>query len=116
MLFHLVLLKPRPDLSAEDRQLFIVAFDRATREAPTVRGVRVGTRVRHGAGYETAAPDMADYLAIIEFDDVAGLQTYLRHPSHVELGRLFGTMLTGAFVYDFQMNGLDPGVGGVLDA
>ena len=107
MLFHVVLLKPRADLSVEDRQRFLAAFDRAIRDVPTVRGVRVGTRVRHGAGYEAVAPDAADYLAIIEFDDVAGLQTYLRHPSHDELGRLFGTLLAGALVFDFQMNGAE---------
>jgi hypothetical protein len=104
MLIHVVLLKPRPDLSNDDRQRFINAFDHATRDVPTVRGVRVGTRVRHGAGYEGVAPDTADYLAMIEFDDLAGLQTYLQHPSHAELGRLFGTLLAGALVYDFQMD------------
>ena len=112
MLLHVVLLKPRPDLSAEDRQNFLAAFDRAIRDVPTVRGVRVGTRVRHGAGYEAVAPD-ADYLAIIEFDDVAGLQVYLRHPSHVELGRLFGTLLAAALVFDFQMNGAEEGMEGL---
>jgi hypothetical protein len=110
MLIHLVLLKPRPDLSSDDRQAFLDAFDRATRDAPSVRGVRIGTRVRHEAAYEAAAPDAADYLAMIEFDDVAGLQAYLHHPSHAELGRLFGTLLARAFVYDFEMNGPGGGV------
>jgi hypothetical protein len=106
MVTHLVLMKPRPDLSDSDRRAFIDAFDRAMREIPTIRGVRIGRRVIHGAGYEQAAPAM-DYVASIDFDDLAGLQTYLRHPAHVELGARFGESLSGALVYDFEMGGIE---------
>ncbi len=102
MMLHIVLLKPRPDLSDADRRAFVAAFERATREIPEVRGVRVGRRVRHGAGYESVAPDAADYVAIVEFDDLAGLQAYLRHPAHQELGERFGRSLAAAMVYDVQ--------------
>jgi hypothetical protein len=107
MVSHLVLMKPRADLSPADRQAFIDAFDRAMREIPTVRGVRVGRRITHGAGYEAAAPDM-DFVAVIDFDDLHGLQAYLRHPAHVELGVRFGQALSGALVYDFAAP-LEPG-------
>jgi len=103
MVTHVVLMKPRPDLSASDRRDFITAFERATRDIPSVVGVRVGRRVRHGAGYEAAAPDSADYFAAIDFEDLAGLQAYLRHPAHAELGARFGTALSSAMVYDFEM-------------
>jgi len=107
MVAHVVLMKPRADLSAGDRQAFIGAFRRAIRQIPSVRGVRVGRRVRHGAGYEAAASDTADYLAVIDFDDLAGLQTYLRHPAHDELGARFGQSLSSALVYDFEVGGTD---------
>ena len=81
MVTHLVLMKPRPDLSPADRQALLGAFERAIREIPTVLDVRVGRRIVHGAGYEQAAPDAADYLVVIDFNDLAGLQTYLRHPA-----------------------------------
>ena len=113
MVTHLVLMKPRPDLTPADRQAFVDAFDRAMREIPTVRGVRIGTRIGHGAGYEQTAPDM-DYVASIDFDDLAGLQTYLRHPAHVELGARFGQSLSGALVYDFEVGGVE--VLGDIDA
>ena len=106
MVTHLVLMKPRPDLTPADRQAFVDAFDRAMREIPTVRGVRIGRRITHGAGYEQMAPDM-DYVASIDFDDLAGLQTYLRHPAHVELGARFGQSLSGALVYDFEVGGVE---------
>jgi hypothetical protein len=100
--YHVVLMKPRPGLPAADRGAFAAAFERALRDIPTVRGTRVGRRVKHGAGYEAVAPDAADYFALIEFDDLAGLQAYLRHPAHQELGTRFGQALSSAMVYDFE--------------
>ena len=107
MVSHLVLMKPRTDLSPADTRAFVDAFDRAMREIPTVRAVRVGRRVLHGAGYEQSAPDAADYLVVIDFDDLAGLQTYLRHPAHEELGARFGRSLSSALVYDFELGGIE---------
>ena len=102
MVTHLVLLKPRPDLSASDREELIAAFERALTEIPTVRQVRVGRRITHGAGYEARMPDTADYFVAIEFEDVEGLAAYLRHPAHDELGTRFTESLAGALVYDFE--------------
>jgi len=67
--------------------------------------VRIGRRVIHGAGYERTSPDAADFLAAIDFDDLHGLQTYLRHPAHEELGVRFGQSLSAALVYDFEAGG-----------
>ena len=106
MVWHLVLMKPRLDLSAAERRGLLDAFDHACREIPSVRDVRVGRRVTHGAGYEAAAPDTADYVVLLAFDDVAGLQTYLRHPAHEPLGARFNQALASALVYDFEMNGI----------
>jgi len=102
---HVVLLKPRPDLTGDERREFIAAFRHALDEAGTVRGVRIGTRVMHGAGYESRMRDTAEYLAVIEFDDVEGLQAYLHHPSHVKVSELFGRLLTSALVFDFELDG-----------
>jgi hypothetical protein len=117
MISHVVLMKPRRDLSAGDRTSFVDAFERAVREIPSVRGVRAGRRVVHGAGYEAGVPDSADYIAIIEFDDLAGLQTYLRHPAHDELGARFGQSLSSSMVYDFEVGGVEAlRVGGFLQS
>ena len=70
-------------------------------------GLRVGRRTIHGASYETSAPDAADYLITIDFDDISGLQAYLRHPAHEELGARFGQSLSSAFVYDFEVGGIE---------
>ncbi|MGE5243905.1 MAG: Dabb family protein [Betaproteobacteria bacterium] len=102
MVTHAVLFAPRPDLSAEERRALVGAFERALREIPTVRGARVGRRILHGAAYETHAPGTTAYLVLIDFDDVAGLQEYLRHPAHEELGARFGQSLASGTVYDFE--------------
>jgi len=104
---HVVLMTPRPDLSATDREAFVAAFERAVREIPSIRGVRVGRRVTHGAGYEGSAGEAADYVAMIDFDDLAGLQAYLRHPAHHELGARFGISLRSASVVDFEVGGIE---------
>ena len=107
MVAHIVLLKPRPDLTASDRERFVAAFERAVRTVPEVRGVRVGARIRHGAGYEDAMPDAADFLGVLDFDDLEGLKCYLAHPAHEELGTLFGQSLSAALVFDYEVGGLD---------
>ena len=61
----------------------------------------------HGAAYEVGMPDLADFFAILEFDDLDGLQQYLRHPAHSELGALFGRVHSSALVYDFETGGLE---------
>ncbi len=107
MVSHLVLLKPRPDLTREQRARLIDAFERAVREIPDVRHVRIARRFTHGAGYETGMPDSADVLVMLDFDDAAGLAAYLQHPAHKDLGERFGDSLAAALVYDFEDVELD---------
>ena len=102
MLWHLVLLTPRADLTTAERRRFADAFRQAVSEIPSVRAVRFGRRITHGAGYEQDAPGAA-FIAIIEFDDRAGLQSYLSHAAHDELAAHFGQFLSAAVVYDFEM-------------
>jgi hypothetical protein len=99
---HVVLFRPKPDLSPADRDGLIAAFRTAVLEIPTVRGVRAGRRVTHGAAYEQTAANL-DILIAIEFDDLAGLQTYLRHPAHAELGARFNQAMDSGMVYDFEV-------------
>jgi hypothetical protein len=106
MVWHLVLMKPLPGLSSDARRALVDAFERACRDIPTIREVRVGRRVTHGAGYETGMPDAADYVIALAFDDLAGLQTYLEHPAHEELGARFNQSLSAALVYDFDVGGM----------
>jgi hypothetical protein len=107
MVTHLVLFKPRPDLSSNGREQLVSAFERAVRDIPAVRGVRIGRRLVLEAGYEARMPDAADYLVLIDFDDVDDLQAYLHHPLHAELGERFSNSLAAALVFDFEAVGLE---------
>jgi hypothetical protein len=102
---HVVIVKPRANLSARDREALVQAFEHAVLEIATVRAVRVGRRVTHGAQYEHAAPS-ADFMILIDFDDLAGLQTYLRHPAHDAVSVQFDRLLGSGFVYDFETGDL----------
>lgn len=106
MITHLVLVKPRPGLSGSDRHAFITAFEAAVRDIPTVREVRVGRRLTFGAQYEQHAPSAAEFMILIEFDDLEGLQTYLRHPAHEAVSASFNRLLDSGWVYDYETGDL----------
>jgi Stress responsive A/B Barrel Domain len=104
---HVVLFKPRADLTLDDRARFVAALKRAVSEIPSIRHVRVGRRVRIGADYERLTADTVDFLAVIEFEDLRALRAYLSHPVHDELGRQFNASLQAAQVYDFELVAVD---------
>ncbi len=107
MVSHVVLLKPRADLTAEEGEQLLAAFRRAIGAIPTIRDVRVGRRIVHGAAYEAQMPDAADYFVALDFATLADLQAYLQHPAHQELGARFNTALRAAFVFDFELTSID---------
>ncbi|MCC7417055.1 MAG: Dabb family protein [Acidobacteria bacterium] len=100
-------MKPRSGLPIADRRALLEAFDRACRDIPGVRDVRIGRRFTFGAGYEGGMPDTADYMIALAFDDAPALQAYLRHPAHQELGARWSQSLSSALVYDFEETRLE---------
>ena len=107
MIAHVVLFRPRADLSPGDAQALADAFARALEAIPFVRRARAGRRVTIGREYEQLMAVDYQYAAILEFDDLAGLKGYLDHAAHAELGtRLFASIEAG-LVYDFELTGAD---------
>ena len=102
MVSHVVLFRLRPDLTQADREALLQASERALRDIPSVRGYRIGRRLTFGAGYEQGSPDLR-LAMIIDFDDFAGLKTYLNHPAHDDLGTRFNASVEQAFVYDYEL-------------
>jgi hypothetical protein len=103
MIVHLLLFRPRPDLSDADRRGLVDALTTAMREIPSIRRVRAGTRVMTGRPYEQLMRTHYSHAAILEFDDEAGLQTYLRHPAHDALATRFFAVFEEALMYDFEL-------------
>jgi hypothetical protein len=103
MIAHVVLFKPRPNLSHGDREALLEAMRIAFTNIPAIERVRVGRRRLIGRGYEAQAAVDFEYAAILEFENEASLRSYLDHPAHVDLGRHFGLTAEAALVYDFAM-------------
>jgi hypothetical protein len=106
MVLHVVLFRPKSGISEPDRAEMFAALNTAASEIPSVRRFRVGARVTHGAAYEKAMPQDFPFAAIIEFDDLAGLQEYLSHPSHARLAGLFYSLQEAALAYDYDVRAL----------
>jgi hypothetical protein len=107
MFFHLVLFTPRPELSMAERAELVETLEDALRRIPSIRRFSLGRRVKHGAGYEALMTAELDYAAVLEFDDLAGLQAYLEHPAHAALGRRFMQSLRASAIYDYQIQSAD---------
>ena len=104
MIAHLVLFRPKADMSPQERQSVLDGLTSAAIDIPSVRTLRVGRRVRHGvAGYEQAMHQDFEYAVIIEFDNVEGLKAYLAHPKHTALGDHFTRLSSAALAYDYEM-------------
>jgi hypothetical protein len=104
MIAHVVLFAPKPDLADADRQKVLDALTAAASEIPSIRRFRIGRRVRHGLpGYEQAMKIDFEYVALIEFDDEAGLRAYLQHPSHSVAGAHFTASSVAALAYDYEI-------------
>ncbi len=107
MLLHVVLFKPRPELTVAERTELVEALEHALRRIPSIRRFSLGRRIKHGAGYEALMTTDLDYAAVLEFDDLAGLHAYLEHPAHRALGRRFMESLQSSAIYDYQMQSAD---------
>jgi hypothetical protein len=102
MLLHIVLFRPKASISDADRTAMFDALHAAASGIPSVRRFQIGDRVKHGRPYEGMMTADYPFAALVEFDDLAGLQTYLDHPEHERLGELFYKLLEAALVYDYE--------------
>jgi hypothetical protein len=100
---HVVLFRPKGDLSTSGRQQLFDAFARALREIPHIREARIGRRVTHGRPYERLMRANLTHAAILEFESVEALTGYLEHPAHEALGAAFFECFEEALIYDFEI-------------
>ncbi len=104
MITHVVLLQPQGALSIEQRRSVLETIETSTAHCPSVRGCRIGRRVRHGlAGYEQGMREDYEYALLLDFDGLEGLREYLTHPAHAQLGDLFTSAAATALAYDYEM-------------
>ena len=116
MIAHIVFFRPRADLSVHEREALAEAFAAALRDIPTIRHAWVGHRFTHGRGYEQLMRVDYEYAAVLEFDDRAGLLTYLEHPAHRRLGERFFSAFADALMYDFELHEGRDGAAALIEA
>jgi hypothetical protein len=103
MVFHVVLFQPGAGMTDADRLALVSSLETALGTIPAIRRCHVGRRLRHGAGYEALPGETFDYAAVLEFDDLAGLQAYLEHPAHADIGPRFLRSLERSCILDYEM-------------
>ena len=102
MISHVVLFRPRPSLTTDQRQTLVTALRRAVEDIPQIKRAMIGKRLMlNRPGYETQMAEHYEYSAILEFDSEADLRAYLDHPAHSELGKLLFTSADAVLAYDF---------------
>jgi hypothetical protein len=110
MILHVVLFRLRPDLADAARDALAAALAGATRDIPSIRRARVGSRLTLGRAYEQLMTIDYSFAAILEFEDRNGLQMYLDHPTHEQLAQRFYASVAAALTYDFEMWESDEGI------
>jgi hypothetical protein len=114
MVTHVVLFRPKAQLSAQSRQQLVEAFTRAVREIPQIQRANIGRRVTHGRPYEQLMRTDYPYAAVLEFEDLDRLKGYLAHPAHDALGSAFFECCDETLIYDFEIGDVESIVGDLL--
>jgi Stress responsive A/B Barrel Domain len=110
MIAHVVLFQLKPALDAQSRDGLADALSRVIHEIPSIRRARVGSRITMGRAYEQAMTTDYSLAAILEFDDITGLQAYLDHPAHEQLAQRFFASVEHVLTYDFELWETDEGI------
>ena len=104
MIAHIVLFNPKPTTSRELLLSCAQLLERLAKEVPAVVRASAGRSVTIDSGYSRPFGEKTYQNAcVIEFDDKPGLLSYLNHPMHRELGRLFWEMCDSAVVLETEM-------------
>ena len=103
MIAHVVLFRPKPDLTPDQRASFVTALEYALSNIPLIKRARVGRRLALRREYDAHNKMEFPFVAILEFENAAHLQEYLNHPAHESLGTQFYTSADAALVFDFEL-------------
>jgi hypothetical protein len=115
MILHMVLFRPRPDLTADARKTLVQAFADVIAQVASIKRSRIGRRRTHGRQYEQLMKENYTHAAVLEFDDLGGLKAYLEHPVHARLGTLFFECFEQALMYDFEMRDGQDGLAALIE-
>lgn len=90
MISHIVLFQPKAGLTEDQILLFAQQFKLVMDTVPGISRGQVGRSVDIYSGEDRNLGDKAySFAAVLEFEDAGALVSYLHHPEHRKLGRLF---------------------------
>jgi hypothetical protein len=102
MVSHVVLFRPRPSLTTDQRQTLVNALRGAVEGIAQIKRATIGKRLLlDRPGYEKQMAEHYEYSAILEFDSESDLRAYLDHPAHDDLGKLLFTSAEAVLAYDY---------------
>ena len=103
MIAHVVLFRPKPQLSDDERAAFVATFEHALSHIALITRARVGRRITLGRQYDQQNAESYPFAAILEFANEADLRAYLDHPAHHALGEQFYATAESAMVFDYEL-------------
>jgi hypothetical protein len=103
MVAHVVLFRPKPNLTSDQRRAFIAALEHAFTNIPLIKQARIGRRLTLGRQYDRHNAHDFPFAAILEFASESDLRAYLEHPAHDMLGAQFYITSEAALVFDFEL-------------
>ena len=102
MIAHVVLFRPKADLSDAQRRVLVEALHNALDGIAAIKRARVGHRRTLGRLYDRHNAQEFPFLLLLEFETESALHTYLDHPVHRALGEQFYVAADGALAFDFE--------------
>ena len=103
MIAHVVLFRPKPELSDGERQAFVDALEHALTNIDLIKRATIGRRLTLGRLYDQQNAADFPFAAILEFATEADLRAYLEHPAHMTLGRQFYFASEQSLVFDYAL-------------
>ena len=96
MIRHVAVFRFRPTFTATERDHWMSLLRALPAQIPELRSMTVGVDILGAAA--------SHELAIVaDFDDLAGLEAYNRHPAHVEVLRISAPVKLSLATVDFEM-------------
>ena len=96
MIRHVAVFRFVPTFTAAEREHWMTLLRALPAQIPELRSLSVGTDVLGG-------PSSHELAIVADFDDLAGLDAYNRHPAHAEVLRISAPVKVSLATVDFEV-------------
>ncbi|WP_354246831.1 Dabb family protein [Agromyces sp. PvR057] len=96
MIRHVAVFRFAPEFAPAERERWMSLLRALPERIPELRSMSVGTDVLGG-------PASHELAIVADFDDLAGLEAYTRHPAHAEVLRISAPVKVSLATVDFEI-------------